>query len=170
MGGMSGAMRCDMTKSIKKIEIFCDGASSNNQSAEDRVGGYGVLLRAYYDNDNHFEKELSGTVPFATNNQMEIFAVVKALSALKTTDLPIVVYSDSQYVVNTINLGWKRKANFEYWEALDDLIERFKNIEFRWVRGHYDNAGNIIADRLANNAINNYKNNLKKIVDNIKVV
>lgn len=151
-----------MIKTIKTIEIFCDGASSHNQSAEDRVGGYGVLLKAYYDNDTYYEKELNGVVPFATNNQMEIFAVAKALSALKTTDVPIVVYSDSQYVVNTINLGWKRKANLEYWEVLDDLIKRFHKIEFRWVKGHCDNAGNILADRLANDAINNYKNNLKK--------
>ena len=41
-----------------------------------------------------------------TNNYMEIMAVIQGLKAIKRTDIPIDVYSDSAYVINTMQQRW----------------------------------------------------------------
>ncbi|WP_262915180.1 RNase H family protein [Niabella ginsengisoli] len=35
-------------------------------------------------------------------------AVIEGLKTLKTNSIPVVIYSDSQYVVNAISKGWLR--------------------------------------------------------------
>ena len=59
---------------MKKVEIFTDGACSGNPGA----GGYGVILRY-----KGHEKELSGGERNTTNNLMELTCVIVSLSALK---------------------------------------------------------------------------------------
>jgi ribonuclease HI len=49
--------------------------------------------------------------------------------------------------------GWMRDAenraeNVDLWKQLLDLLDQYK-VEFRWVRGHADNAENDRCDRLA---------------------
>ena len=58
-----------------------------------------------------------------------------------------IIYSDSQYVINTINNNWKRNKNNDLWEQLDSLIS--SNIKFVWVKGHDGNEMNEKADKLA---------------------
>ena len=40
---------------------------------------------------------------------MELLAVIAGLEAIKWKGAEVTVYSDSTYVVNTVNKGWKRK-------------------------------------------------------------
>ena len=81
---------------MKKIEIFTDGACSGNPGP----GGWAAILK-YKDN----VKKISGFVPSTTNNRMEILALINALSILKES-CEITVYSDSKYVVDSINKNW----------------------------------------------------------------
>ena len=134
-----------------KILIYADGACRNNQ-AEENIGAYGVVL-LYGDN----KKELSGVFKNTTNNKMEILAVIEALKALKRYDLPIEIYTDSQYVVGTMTQNWRRNANHEYWFELDQLVEKCTDIKFIKVKGHADSMYNIRADLLCNMAMDNYK-------------
>lgn len=133
------------------IKIYADGACRGNQNTTN-IGGYGVVL-IYKDSI----KELNNAFQDTTNNKMEILSVIEGLKSLKRFDIPVEIYSDSQYVVNTINNGWRKNANLDLWDELDRLIEKFKNIKFIKVKGHSDNNYNNRADKLANIAMDNYK-------------
>ena len=65
---------------------------------------------------------------------MEITAVLEGIKALKQS-CEVTVYTDSQYVVNTINKGWKRSKNTDLWNLLDIEIKKHK-VMFVWVKGH----------------------------------
>ena len=136
---------------MEKIKIYADGACRGNQFAEN-IGGYGVVLLY-----GEHKKELKDAFKNVTNNQMEILSVIEGLKALKQYDIPVEIYSDSQYVVNTINLNWKKNANQDLWEELYNYIGKVKDIEFIKVKGHSDNEFNNRADKLANEAMDALK-------------
>lgn len=138
--------------STTKLEIWTDGACKQNPG----VGGWGALLVW-----GEHRLELYGGERLTTNNQMELTAVISALSALKRS-CPIILHTDSSYVKNGITQwvhGWKRNGwrtadkkpvkNVELWQRLDALTSRFE-IEWRWVKGHNGDPGNEKADELAN--------------------
>lgn len=141
-----------------KIVIFTDGACSGNPGP----GGWGVYMRAFNDGGALVaEKELYGSHQHTTNNRMEMQAVIEALKALKTTDADIQVFSDSKYFLDGIRKwlpGWKRRGwktadnkpvkNVELWQEIE-LLSHELRIIWTWVKGHADNPGNIVADRLA---------------------
>lgn len=133
------------------IKIYADGACRGNQNTTN-IGGYGVVL-IYKDSI----KELNNAFQDTTNNKMEILSVIEGLKSLKRFDIPVEIYSDSQYVVNTINNGWRKNANLDLWDELDRLIEKFDSVKFIKVKGHSDNNYNNRADKLANIAMDNYK-------------
>ena len=129
--------------STTKLEIWTDGA-------------WGALLVW-----GEHRLEIYGGERLTTNNQMELTAVISALSALKRP-CPIILHTDSSYVKNGITQwvhGWKRNGwrtadkkpvkNVELWQRLDALASRFE-IEWRWVKGHNGDPGNEKADELAN--------------------
>lgn len=136
---------------MKTIKIYADGACRGNQFAEN-IGGYGVVLLY-----GEYKKELKDAFKNVTNNQMELLSVIEGLKALKQYDIPVEVYSDSQYVVNTVNLNWKKNANQDLWEELYNYIGKVKNIKFIKVKGHSDNIYNNRADQLANEAMDALK-------------
>lgn len=92
---------------------------------------------------------------------MELLAVIEGLKALKTKDIPVTVYSDSQYVVNTVTKGWLTnwiktdfkggKKNKDLWLEYHKLSQPFK-IKFLWVKGHAENPFNNRCDQLATEA------------------
>lgn len=137
------------------IQIYTDGACSGNPGK----GGWAAILLY----KNH-RKNLSGGYKKTTNNRMELIAVIEALKAIKNKDLPVIVYSDSQYIVDSINKGyiynWINKnfnkvKNPDLWKELIQLIRQFKDIKFEWIRGHNNNLYNEACDKMAVHAMNN---------------
>jgi ribonuclease HI len=128
------------------ICIFTDGASSGNPGP----AGIGVLLRF-----GAHEKEISKFIGEATNNIAELKAIEAGLLAVKNTDLPVQVYTDSNYAYGVLALGWKSKKNKEIIEAIKKNILKFKNLTFIKVKGHAGHEGNERADELATAAIKN---------------
>jgi ribonuclease HI len=132
-----------------KIEIFTDGACSGNPGK----GGWGVVMKF-----NDKTKELSGGEKFTTNNRMELMAVIEALEVVKTTKYPIEVYSDSKYVIDSIEKGWvfnwaKKtdfggKKNEDLWRRFLKSYHKF-DIKFNWVKGHNGHPENERCDVLA---------------------
>ena len=141
---------------MKKVEIYTDGACSGNPGP----GGYGAVLIF-----NGIRKELSCGYIKTTNNRMELLGVIRALEALKEP-CEATVYSDSKYVVESIEKDWigKWKAagwmrtkkepakNADLWKALDGLL-KIHSVSFVWVKGHASTAENNRCDKLATGAV-----------------
>lgn len=137
---------------MAEIIIYTDGASRGNPGR----GGYGVVMMY-----GKFRKELSAGYRFTTNNRMELLSVIKALEALKRNTEKILIYTDSQYVVNAVEKGWLKswiandfkggKKNKDLWMQYYKLALSF-SIQFFWVKGHADNPYNNRCDQLATEA------------------
>jgi ribonuclease HI len=130
------------------IEIYTDGASSGNPGP----GGYGVILRS----GKHY-KELSAGYRKTTNNRMELLAVIKGLEAIKTPNQDVTIYSDSKYVIDSIEKRWVHgwvvkgfagKKNKDLWIRYLN-ISKLHKIKFVWVRGHNGHPENERCDELA---------------------
>jgi ribonuclease HI len=121
---------------------YADGSCLGNPGR----GGWGVLL---IDPDGT-TRELAGADPSTTNNRMEITAAIEALRNL-APGAPIKLYSDSQYVIKTMTLGWKRRENLDLWKILDEETQRHR-VQWEWVRGHSGDPRNERADELARSA------------------
>lgn len=137
---------------MKKVEIFTDGACSGNPGP----GGWGAVLRC-----GSAEKELSGGEKSTTNNRMELTAVISALSALKQR-CTVTICSDSKYVIDAVTKGWakswqknnwvksdkKPALNADLWERLLGLLDQH-DVSFVWIKGHAGHPENERCDQMA---------------------
>lgn len=130
------------------IRIFTDGAAQGNPGP----GGFGAILKF-----NGHEKELSQGFRLTTNNRMELLAVIAGLEAIKKDGIPVSIYSDSKYVVDSVEKGWlwnwekknfKDKANPDLWMRYIPLHKKFKP-KFNWIKGHAGHPENERCDQLA---------------------
>lgn len=133
------------------VVIYTDGACNMKHNA----GAWGSFLS----HGNH-ELMMCGFVKNTTNNQMELQSVISALEKLNTP-CQVIVYTDSQYVVNGINkwiYGWVKKnwinskgepvANQDRWKKIYELC-RIHKVKAEWVKGHNGDPGNTLCDELA---------------------
>jgi ribonuclease HI len=97
-------------------------------------------------------REFSGANPSTTNNRMEITAAIEALRNLPA-GAEVTIHSDSQYLIKTMTLGWKRAKNLDLWHELDAKVAQRK-VRWEWVRGHAGDPLNERADALAQAAAN----------------
>jgi ribonuclease HI len=142
--------------------VFADGACSGNPGP----GGWGVIIVT----PDGLVTELGGHESDTTNNKMELTAVGKALRHLERTPGPILIYTDSTYVIQGITqwvYGWSQRgwrtasggevANVAYWKRLMALLAQRKQdfpreaatVEWRYVRGHSGVPGNDRVDEIA---------------------
>jgi len=132
------------TFSDDAICIYTDGASSGNPGPS----GIGVVLRF-----NKHEKEMSKYIGIATNNIAELEAIRTGLLAVKNTNLPVRVFTDSKYAYGVLVQGWKPKKNQEIIASIKKIILKFEDLKFIKVKGHVGIEGNERADVLATAAI-----------------
>jgi ribonuclease HI len=139
---------------LKHMVIYTDGACLGNPGP----GGYGVVLLHGKD-----RKEFSRGFRLTTNNRMEMLACIVGLQTL-TEPYAVTLYSDSQYVINSMTKGWAKRwkknkwkrngenvPNADLWEKMLDLCDKHK-VKFNWVRGHSGNKENERCDQLARQA------------------
>lgn len=142
---------------LEPVRIFVDGSQHRT------FGGVGCVF-LYREKASEFAV---GFRDAQSNQTMELMAATIGLMMLKPTwqGKPVVVVSDSAYVVNCFQQGWienwrrndwknyknKPVANREMWETLDAWVSLFQT-EFQKVKGHSGNIYNERADRLASAA------------------
>ncbi len=126
------------------IKIYTDGASSGNPG----FSGIGILF-IYGEK----RKEISKYIGPATSNIAELTAIKVALQELKRHDLPVRVFSDSNYAIGVLTKGWKPQKNKSLISDIKTLIERFSDLSFIKVKGHSGIKENEVADFLATSAI-----------------
>jgi len=143
----------------KDVVLYTDGACSGNPGP----GGWGAILTY-----KGKELELSGYEAETTNNRMELTAVIEGLSALNEP-CNITVYSDSKYVVDSVEKGWldswqrrgwknsqkETPPNLDLWQRLIVLLDKH-TVAFKWIRGHQGHPHNERCDKLA---VEQYMNN-----------
>lgn len=138
---------------MDSIEIYTDGSSLGNPGP----GGYGVVMKY-----KTLRKTASQGFRKTTNNRMELLAVIEALKLLndKALNKEVIIYSDSQYVINAITKGWvyswqkknyKDKANADLWREFLSIYPKYK-VKFEWVKGHSGVPENEVCDKLAKKA------------------
>jgi len=130
------------------LRVWTDGACSGNPGP----GGW-----AWATEDG---RQASGGAAHTTNQRMEIEAALEAVRAL---DGPLVVMSDSTYVVNCfrdewwkgwLSRGWLTSAkkpvvSRDLWEPLVTLVRDRGDVTFQWVKGHSGDPMNDLVDSLA---------------------
>lgn len=109
------------------VVIFTDGSSSPHSI--DHPGGWCAILMT-----NTHIRIMAGWVDRTTNNQMEIMSAMRGLNALKHA-CNVTLYSDSQYVIQTMLGAFKKKKNIEWWKDLESAAKRH-TIEWKHQKGH----------------------------------
>ena len=148
-----------------KVRIFTDGACSENPGP----GGWAAVF-----NTAAKCSTISGNEKMTTNNRMELKAVIETLKKIilreschecNLNDYDI--YSDSAYVVNTINNNWIETWQSNNWKTTKgddiknrDLWEEFVklkrivakmqiNVTISKIKGHAGDTFNELVDKLA---------------------
>jgi len=133
---------------MASIIIYTDGAAKGNPGR----GGYGVVMMS----GNH-KKELSEGYRLTTNNRMELLSVIVALETLKKPGNIVNIYSDSKYVVDSVEKKWvfgwekkgfKKKKNVDLWKRFLKIYSTQK-VTFHWIKGHSNIPLNERCDELA---------------------
>ncbi len=134
------------------IRVWTDGACSGNPGP----GGWAWAL----DTSRAPGTFASGREEHTTNQRMEVRA---ALEAIRANAGPLLVVSDSTYVVNCFRDSWwrgwldrdwtnsakKPVANRDLWEPLVSLYVERGDVAFDWVKGHSGDPMNDLVDELA---------------------
>ena len=137
-----------MVAPANAVSVFTDGACSGNPGP----GGWAWARdRTSY---------AAGAEDPSTNQRMEIRA---ALEAVRAHDGPLLVVSDSTYVVHCFRDRWWEKwlangwvtsarkpvMNRDLWEPLVSVVADRDDIAFHWVKGHSGHEMNDFVDGLA---------------------
>ena len=120
------------------IDIYTDGACSGNPGP----GGWGAIVII-----DGQQTVLKGGLGETTNNRMEMMAVIEGLRYLPSKSI-VTIHTDSTYITNTMTKGWRRKANLDLWQEIDDLVDK-QSVTWKWVKGHAGNPLNELADSIA---------------------
>ncbi len=142
----------------EKITVFTDGSSRGNPGR----GGWGAVVIS-----GEKVSELGGREDHATNNRMEMTAVLESLKHIESRKLigTISVHTDSAYVLQGVTAwmhgwarnGWKTKTgdavlNQDIWKEISDILFRLKQkhtVDFVKVSGHSGHVGNERVDTIA---------------------
>lgn len=156
-----------MEKNENAINLYTDGGfrSSTNVSGWAYVG--------YIGDDSEAPITNKGAAEGFTNQQMEMTAVIKALYSIPfemLEEYSIKIHTDSAYICNCFKDSWWSKwvmndwknskgkdvANKDFWERIIDYYNTY-DIEFVKVKGHSNNEMNNLADKLVNEAMDEFK-------------
>jgi len=134
------------------LTIFTDGAAKGNPGP----GGFAAVI-----SDGQNITELGGHKTRTTNNEMELKAVVEALTHVASKVAAVEIYTDSKYVVSGATgwiFGWQKNGwqtqsktdvlNKELWQALVPLLKKV-TVTWHKVPGHVGIIGNERADVIA---------------------
>ena len=135
----------------KLVYIWSDGSCSNNPGQ----GGYAAVIK-----HNGRGSIVYGYEEYTTNNRMELRAFIEGVSIAIGRyggDASIVLYTDSKYIENSINLKWidrwesigyRNIKNSDLWKVIYSIISNH-DIKVEWVKGHAVDDGNRMADMYA---------------------
>ena len=135
--------------------FFTDGSAHPNPGP----GGFGVVI---LDNDENLIYTYNKQTNNTTNNREELKAILWVFLHYGTSKQTPIVYSDSNYCVQTFNNwmfswaknGWvksdkKTPENLDLIQTYYEYYNKGYRIDLRKVKGHSNNKWNDLADKLA---------------------
>lgn len=152
-----------------RVRIFTDGACSENPGPGGWAAVFNTPSKCY---------KICGNEQSTTNNRMELMAVIEAFKKIVEIENKdchegahneYEIFSDSAYVVNTINNNWieawrmnnwkttKREEvkNRDLWEEFSALRKELRaigvDVTITKIKGHSGNTFNELVDKLARN-------------------
>ena len=128
-------------KSKKEVTIFCDGSSLGNGQSATRAAA--VALLGY----QGIWRAVGCYLGNATNQQAEVAAAALGLESL-LEPCKVHLFTDSRYVVETMEGRFRRKTNHKWWERLDKAASRHA-VTWEWTRGHVGHVIQEATDRAA---------------------
>jgi ribonuclease HI len=123
------------TKPLKLVQIYCDGSSLGNGQVASRAAA--VALLGY----KGIWRAVGEYLGVATNQQAEIVAAAIGLESLREP-CQVDLFTDSRYVVETMNGRYRRKTNQKWWLRLDQAASGHQ-VNWQWTRGH---AGHLLQE------------------------
>lgn len=119
------------------MHVYCDGSIQGGNPGGWAVGGWVAKQHG----DMPFARGAVdlGRKPGNTNNQAEYAAVEGALKSLSqttsATDGAVVVFSDSQLVVNQLARKWQcgNPTLREYRQRIWELEKNFLSVRYQWI-------------------------------------
>ncbi|MBE3603203.1 ribonuclease HI [bacterium] len=132
-------MSAGAATSSQTYHVYADGSCLGNPGP----GGWAAVIVM----PDGASRTIYGGDPSTTNNRMELTAAIEGLRVIPA-GARVVLRSDSQYLVKTMTLGWKRNMNSDLWLKLDHEVGERK-VRFEWVEGHAGDPLNEQADRQA---------------------
>jgi ribonuclease HI len=112
-----------MSKEPDLVTIYVDGYYKNP------CGGWGAVLKY-----GEITKEISGNIIESSKPRVEMISVIEALKYLKRP-CKVELYSNCQFLINTMELDWKRKSNLDLWDEFDRVIVSH-DIKWTWLKGY----------------------------------
>jgi len=140
---------------MNRYIIYSDGSLKGNWALRNEKplrGGYAAII---CDEKDNIINEVYGGFLNTTSPRAEIYGVLAGLKAIEEPS-EIIIKSDSQYVVGTVNDNWLSQilknpdkfSNADLWIQVAELLD-FHKVTFVWIKGHADNEINNKADALA---------------------
>lgn len=139
-----------MNANQHQVIIYTDGSSRGNPGP----GGYGLIMEW---SGTDYRKEFYEGFRKTTNNRMELLAVIVGLEKLKKENTPVLVVSDSKYVIDAVQKKWvfgwqaknfKDKKNPDLWKRFLKVYAQHR-VDFKWIKGHNMHPQNERCDALA---------------------
>lgn len=125
----------------KTVIITADGACLGNGRETTRAAAAAILEY------NGRRRAVAHYIGPSTNQRSEITAAAFALRSLKEPCI-VILRTDSQYVVETMNGNFRRKSNLDLWRELDEAAAPHE-VTYEWLRGHNGNPEQEAADKTA---------------------
>lgn len=130
---------------MAEVLVYCDGSSTGRSN---KPGGWGYCILS----DGRVYGAGYGGDPETTNNRMELMAIMKALTYVRSQELhqmgDVVVISDSQYALGVASGRMAPTVNLDIVEPLQQIFRSLR-CGTRWVKGHSGDTWNEKVDRLA---------------------
>lgn len=148
-------------RSSNTVTISTDGAlaiATKKKGKDQGPGGWSFVV-------HETGEERKGHVPSATNNQMELRAVIEAIRSVDPTK-SIIIRTDSQYVENTVNRQNTIRTNGDLWKEFRE-VRNSRSVKIIWVKGHAGDPHNEKADFLAGEQANLANSILKSSEPNL---
>lgn len=138
------------------VVCYTDGSVSGN-GTPGAIGGWSFYIAC---GERYLQR--SGQITYdtdyipVTNNRSELYAVLEALRSI-TLKCCLTIYSDSNYVIETLNGNYSMNKNEDLFHEIisksAELMIIGCTIEFKWCKGHTkENVFNSLVDKLATNA------------------